>query len=155
MSGLHQFRSMTGTGGGGVVAYYALPNSGDVLRYISDGIVYLKDFEQFETPQWDGDDAKAVSEEDLRFARALLERLAPYLPEPPDAAPGADGSICMEWVANSHSGKKKVFVDVAPTDEVLTLLRLGENRPIERHFKKSDPMLIVYLQNLFDFFVAK
>ena len=111
---------------------------------------YLKGFEQFTTPGWDGDEAKAVSKKDLIFARTLLEQTAPYLPSAPDAAPGTDGSICMEWIASGPSGRKKVFVDVTPSDEVLTFARSGEARPVEKHFKKSDKMLVVYLQNVFD-----
>ena len=113
---------------------------------------YLKGFEQFTAPEWDGDEAQAVSKKDLKFARALLEQIAPYLPGAPDAAPGTDGSVCMEWIASGSLGQKKVFVDVTPGDEVLTFARFGEARSVEKHFKKSDQMLIVYLQNVFDFF---
>jgi len=201
MSGLHQFRSMTGTGGVELAPYYvALPNSG-ALRRTSLSVAfhdwaqqhtkesfelyaqcirsavgsnfaglldfcsalfgsvndssYLKGFEQFMAPQWDGEEAKAVSRKDLKFARTLLEQISPYLPGSPDAAPGTDGSICMEWIVNGPSGQKKVFIDVTPDDEVLTFARLGEARPVEKHFKKSDKMLIVYLQNVFDFFATK
>jgi hypothetical protein len=201
MSGLHQFRSMTGTGGAELAPYYvALPNSGALRRTSlsptfhdwvqpqkkesyelyaqcirspvgsnSAGLFdfcsalfgsvndssFLKGFEQFMAPEWDGDEAKAVSKKDLKFARTLLERIAPYLPGAPDAAPGTDGSICMEWIASGPSGQKKVFVDVTPGDEVLTFARLGEARPVEKHFKKSDQMLIMYLQNVFNFFATK
>ena len=201
MSDLHQFRSMTGTGGAEFgPQYVALPNSGALRRTSlrlafqdwaqqhtkesyelyahcirsavgskSAGLLdfyaalfgsvnessYLKGFERFTTPEWDGDEAKAVSKKDLIFARTLLEQTAPYLPSAPDAAPGTDGSICMEWIAGGPSGRKKVFVDVTPSDEVLTFARLGEARPVEKHFKKSDKMLIVYLQNVFDFFATK
>lgn len=201
MSGLLQFRSMTGTGGAELAPYYvALPNSGALRRTslsfafhdwaqqhtkesyqlyaqciqsavgsnsvglldfrsalfgsINEG-TYLKGFEQFMTQGWDGDDAKAVSKQDVKFARALLEQIAPYLPGAPDAAPGTDGSICLEWIASGPSGQRKVFVDVTPRDDVLTFARLGETRPIEKHFKKSDPMLVVYLQSVFDFFATK
>ena len=116
---------------------------------------YLKDFDQFMAPEWDGGEAKAVSRKDLKFARTLLEQIGPYLPGAPDAAPGVDGSICMEWIASGTFGQKKVFVDVAPGDEVLTFARLGEARPVEKHFKKSDQGLIVYLQSVFDFFATK
>jgi hypothetical protein len=121
---------------------------------ISDSL-YLRGFEQFMVPNWDGDEAKAISKKDLKFARTLLEQIAPYLPGTPDAAPGTDGSICMEWIASGPPGQKKVFVDVTSDDDVLTFARLGEARAVEKHFNKSDPMLIVYLQNVFDFFATK
>jgi len=106
-------------------------------------------------PKWDGDEAEAISEKDLQFTRTLLERLGPYLPSAPDTAPGVDGSICMEWIDSGPAGQKKVFVDVTPADKVLTFARLSEARPVEKHFKKSDQGLIVYLQSVFDFFATK
>jgi hypothetical protein len=142
-------RSAVGSNSAGLLDFCsALFGSGN------DGL-YLKGFEQFMAPEWDGGEAKAVSKNDLKFARTLLEQIAPYLPAAPDAAPGIDGSICMEWITSGPSGQKKVFVDVTPEDEVLTFAQLGEARPVEKHFKKSDQILIVYLQKLFDFFATK
>jgi hypothetical protein len=120
-----------------------------------DQDLYLKGFEEFMVPGWDGDDAKAVSKKDLKFARSLLDQIAPYLPAAPDAAPGTDGSICMEWISNSPAGTNKIFVDVTPNDSVLTFARIGSSRPVEKHFGKSDPMLVAYLQHVFDFFATK
>lgn len=126
-----------------------------VLLGSLDQSSYLKGLEQFTASGWDGYDAKAIAKKDLKFARALLEQLAPYLPAVPDAAPGTDGSICMEWIATGPAGPKKVFVDVTPDEWVLTFVRLRDSRPVEKHFRKSDPALIVYLQNVFDFFATK
>jgi hypothetical protein len=115
----------------------------------------FRGFEQFMAPCWDGDEAKAISKKDLQYTRTLLEQLGPCLPSAPDAAPGVDGSICMEWIDIGPAGKKKVFVDVTPGDEVLTFARLSEAPPVEKHFKKSDQGLIVYLHSVFDLFATK
>jgi hypothetical protein len=172
MSGTNIFvaEPMRGTGGSTVPsAYRPLRNSGsaelwadlvDLLEQaaqcfqeISGRSDHLLGFEQFTVPHWDGEEATAVAKEDLRFARRLLERIGPYLPFEPDTAPGTDGSICMEWVSDAV-GSKKIFIDVAPGGTILTYSRLGNAPPSERHFKKNDPALIVYLRHLFDFFAT-
>jgi len=84
------------------------------------------------------EEAAPIAKEDLDFARKLLERIGPYLPFEPDAAPGTDGSICMEWVSDATVGSKKIFVDVAPGGAVLTYSRLGNYPPSEKHFKKGE-----------------
>jgi hypothetical protein len=116
---------------------------------------YLTGFDQFMAPNWDGDNATPVDKKDLNFARALLQQIGPYLPTEPDAAAGRDGSICMEWIFNSPNGLKKIFVDVTPGDQVLAFSRFGSSKPMERHFRKDDPNLVVYLQHLFDLFATK
>lgn len=122
---------------------------------LPDKDLYLSGFEEFTNPGWDGDDAKPVSKNDLKFARGLLDQIAPYLPCDPDAAAGTDGSICMEWLSNSAVGTKKIFIDVTPDGSVLTFARIGSSRPTEKHFRKNDPMLVTYLQQVFDFFATK
>ena len=114
----------------------------------------LEGFEQFTMPGWDGEGATPVLKADLDSARRLLKRIAPYLPVEPDAAAGTDGSICMEWRSETAAGSKKIFVDVAPGGTVLTYSRLGNSPPSERHFKRDDPALIVYLRYLFVFFAT-
>ena len=98
---------------------------------------YLSGFEQFTHSGWDGDDAVAVAKKDLKFARSLLEKVALYLPSVPDAAAGTDGSICMEWIANSPVGPKKLFVDVSPDDSVLTFAQIGNFIPWKNISKKA------------------
>jgi hypothetical protein len=113
---------------------------------------WLEGFEQFTVPHWDGEHAAPVANDDLAFARELLERVGPCLPFKPDAAAGTDGSICLEWVSDADAGSQKIFVDVVPGGTVLTYSHLGNSLPAERHFKKDDPALIVHLRSLFDFF---
>jgi len=122
------------------------------LRGGPDVASYLEGFEQFTVPNWDGEDAAPVAKRDLDFARGMLNRVGPYLPFEPDTAAGTDGSICMEWRSDSVVGSNKIFVDVSPSDEVLTFSRLGSSPPLERHFKKNDAKLIPYLHHLFDIF---
>jgi hypothetical protein len=165
-------KPMTGTGGLAFPsAYRPLRNSGsdkqradvaDLWEQILWSITnvgmhadpHLEEFEEFTVPRWDGENAAAIAKEDLGFARKLLERIGPYLPFEPDAAPGTDGSICMEWVSDAAVGSKKIFLDVAPSGTVLVYSRLGNRRPSEKHFKKDDPTLLVYLYHLFDFFAT-
>jgi hypothetical protein len=115
---------------------------------------HLQGFEQFTVPDWDGQEAAPVAKADLDFARRLLTSIEPYLPSEPDAAPGADGSICMEWISDTAAQSKKIFVDVAPRGYVLTYSRLGDSPPLERHFTKNDPALMPYLRHLFEFFLT-
>jgi hypothetical protein len=113
---------------------------------------HLEGFEQFTVPDWDGEGADPVDKADLDYARTLLKQVAAQLPFEPDAAAGSDGSICMDWISDTSAGSKKIFIDVAPRGKVLTYLRLGNSKPLEKHFKKNDPTLIVYLRHLFEFF---
>lgn len=115
---------------------------------------YLEGFEQFTVPGWDGQEATPVAKTDLNFARRLLTSIGPYLPFEPDAAAGADGSICMEWMSDTAAGSKKIFVDVTPGGNVLTYSRLGNSPPLEKHFSKDDPALIPYLRHLFEFLLT-
>jgi hypothetical protein len=115
---------------------------------------YLEGFEQFTVPEWDGQEATPVAKPDLNFARRLLTSIGPYLPFEPDAAAGADGSICMEWMSETAAGSKKIFVDVTPGGNVLTYSRLGNSPPLERHFAKNDPALIPYLRHMFEFLLT-
>lgn len=114
----------------------------------------LDGFEQYITPGWDGEDAAALHPSDLDFARNLLREIGPYMGKP-DAAPGADGSICMEWIAGTEYGFNKMFLDIGPGDRVLTYARFGDRQGIERHFRKNDPVLMTYLHGLVSAFSAK
>lgn len=108
----------------------------------------LDGFENFAAYGWDGEDAEPIRGEDLQYARRLLKSIGAYSGIP-DAAPGADGSICMEWISSGSEGKRKIVIDVGPGDKVLTYARFGSHKPIERHFKKLDPTLIDHVKGLF------
>jgi hypothetical protein len=126
-----------------------------VIEPKSTDIRALGGVEAFTTANWDGEDAIAIDPRDLKYARELLREIGHHIPTQPDAAPGADGSICMEWIGQSAAGLKKIFVDVGPGDQVLTFARFGKSNPIERHFKKDSTSLVPYLLVLFDSFVSQ
>jgi hypothetical protein len=109
----------------------------------------LNGFEQYTIANWDGDDAVPLSKSDLEYARSLLDALELYTPAEPDAAPGKDGSVCMEWVRETGKGTSKLFVDVAPNDQVLVYLKCSGLTSAERHFHKLDTDLLSYLQTAF------
>lgn len=56
----------------------------------------LAGFESYQVPGWDGDEAEPVTVEALDRARELLDALPDWMPDP-DVAPGADGSIGLDW----------------------------------------------------------
>ena len=56
----------------------------------------LDGFERYSLPDWDGEDAAPVSAETIAYTRARLDELPDWLPDPA-VAPGADGTIGLEW----------------------------------------------------------
>jgi hypothetical protein len=67
----------------------------------------LSGYEDYNSANWDGYGAQPVKPETLNVARII----AAMLREPPDIAPGGDGSIGFEWV----SGSNKIFMDLRET----------------------------------------
>jgi hypothetical protein len=100
---------------------------------------------------WDGDGARAILSQDVLSARALLNVLG--VPEPEIAA-GSDGSVCMEWIRQSPTGEKKIYVDVGPGGRVLTFARFGAFSPIEKHFDQYGPDVDNHLRVLFSIYLA-
>ncbi|MDI4231477.1 hypothetical protein OZ411_01440 [Bradyrhizobium sp. Arg237L] len=100
---------------------------------------------------WDGDGATAISGADVQTARALLDTL--NAPEPEIVA-GSDGSICMEWVRQSATGEKKIYVDVGPHGRILTFARFGSSAPIEKHFDEYTAEVDHHLRVLFSVYSA-
>ena len=100
----------------------------------------------YASDDWDGDGARAISSRDVEIARALLSSLDVSEPE---IVAGSDGSICMEWIRQSPSGEKKIYVDVGPDGKVLTFARFGSSSPIEKHFDEYTPEVDNHLRVLF------
>lgn len=100
---------------------------------------------------WDGDGATAIASGDLANARSLLNTLGVAAPE---IVAGADGSICMEWIRQSPTGEKKIYVDVGPGGKVLTFARFGVSSPIEKHFDHFGPEVADHLRVLFSIYSA-
>jgi hypothetical protein len=112
---------------------------------------FFDSVEDYAFDDWDGDGAKAVSSNDVETAQVLLTAL--NAPEPEIVA-GSDGSICMEWVRQSPTGEKKIYVDVGPDGKVLTFARFGNSSPIEKHFNEYGPDVDNHLRVLFSIYSA-
>jgi hypothetical protein len=109
----------------------------------------LTGFERFSADGWDGDDAKRIESNTLLAARDLLREIGGAAGFP-EVVPGADGSICMEWMSPGNKTTRRVLIDVGPNDKVLTYARFNDQRPTERHFQMRDPILIAYVKSLLD-----
>ncbi|MDB5610811.1 MAG: hypothetical protein JWP25_7711 [Bradyrhizobium sp.] len=112
---------------------------------------FFESIEDYSYDDWDGDGAKAVSPNDVKNARVLLNGLNTSQPE---IAAGSDGSICMEWIRQSPTGEKKIYVDVGPDGKILTFARFGASSPIEKHFDQYDPEVDNHLRVLFSVYSA-
>jgi hypothetical protein len=75
----------------------------------------LEGYEQYSEAAWDGHDAAPITADTLQYARKLLN-VIPKTFGPPDIAPSADGSIGLEWVADSGP-LRKLFLDIGPGTE--------------------------------------
>lgn len=95
----------------------------------------LADFEEFMFPNWDNEGAFPITNETLAVARRILLEL-PLQYRSPEAAPGADGSVCMEWMW--QPGNRKLFIDVGPQTKVLVYARLSEEERAEKMFPRFD-----------------
>jgi hypothetical protein len=74
----------------------------------------LDGYEQYQTADWDGHGAEAITLQTLAYARRLM-RVMPTTLGPPDAAPAGDGSIALEWVPDDNTHKlDKLFLDIGP-----------------------------------------
>ena len=63
-------------------------------------------FEDYSFYGWDGEDADPIRETVLNYAKSFVSSL-PEKFRYPDAAPGIDGSVCMEWRIKD----REIFVD--------------------------------------------
>ena len=67
----------------------------------------LSNFEDYAAPNWGGEGEKPVTTTAVSMTRKVIAALQ-ELGEP-DACPGADGSIGLEW---NLGGESRLFVDV-------------------------------------------
>jgi hypothetical protein len=110
---------------------------------------FFDEVADYSSDDWDGDGAAAISSTDVTNARSLLSSLNVTDPE---IVAGSDGSICMEWIRQSPSGEKKIYVDVGPSGMVLTFARFGDSSPIEKHFDGYGPEVNDHLRVLFSIY---
>ncbi len=104
----------------------------------------FRDYEGYQHQNWDGFGAQRISAEVLSIACELINSVLKSLPLP-DAAPGADGTIGLEW----WNGDSRVFVDVGPTREVRTYIQLVSGEDSEEQFQWGDSGLVAHFDLLF------
>ncbi len=72
----------------------------------------LSGFDVYMNRNWDGLDADPITQGTIDAARELIGAL-PTDVAPPDVAPGADGTIGLEWISDSGP-LRKLYLDVGP-----------------------------------------
>jgi hypothetical protein len=102
----------------------------------------------FGHPNWDGYGAEAIEAATIEAARSFVAMLPPTLGTP-DVAPGADGTIGLEW-AFLDRPVRKLFIDIGPGNIWSGYWRRasGEKRSLPRRL--IDEGTRSYLVNLFD-----
>jgi hypothetical protein len=102
----------------------------------------------FGHPNWDGYGAQAIEAATVEAARSFVAMLPPTLGTP-DVAPGADGTIGLEWVSLDRP-VRKLFIDIGPGNIWSGYWRRasGERRSLPR--RPIDEGTRSYLVNLFD-----
>jgi hypothetical protein len=73
------------------------------------GFLMLEGYETYAVADWDCEGAAPISPAVLAMARRLLAMLAPL--GAPDDAPGADGTICLEW---RFPDGREFWLDIGP-----------------------------------------
>jgi hypothetical protein len=112
---------------------------------------FFESVSDYALDDWDGEGARAILSTDVETAQVLLNAL--NAPDPEIVA-GSDGSICMEWIRQSPTGEKKIYVDVGPDGKILTFARFGSSSPIEKHFDEHGPEVDNHLRVLFSIYSA-
>lgn len=75
----------------------------------------LTGYSRYSIPNWDGYGAKAITSETITAAKRFLRDLPETLGEP-DIAPGADGTIGLEWSFRNRT-LRKLFIDIGPGNQ--------------------------------------
>jgi hypothetical protein len=88
-------------------------NTSDIIQqFITHTRDALVGYERYVTGNWDGYGADPITSTTLAAARSFLQMLPPMFGEP-DIAPGADGTIGLEWAFNNRP-LRKLFIDIGP-----------------------------------------
>lgn len=92
---------------------------------------------------WDGEDAVPIREKVLTDAKSLISNL-PKKFRYPDAAPGIDGSVCMEWLI----GEKEIFIDFNSDGSVLIYADIN-GKKYKNGFSRFDNGALEYILSIF------
>jgi hypothetical protein len=124
------------TAGTSIPNYFLEPQS--TAQDVQD---IFAEYDAFAEAGWDGEDAVPITSETIVLARLLLKNSEVF--GAPDAAPGADGSVGLEW----WNGAGRLFVDIGPGKKIIVYTNLGN--PVERPFQWGDEQLVPYLARQF------
>lgn len=91
---------------------------------------------------WDGEDAVPIREKVLTDAKSLISNL-PKKFRYPDAAPGIDGSVCMEWLI----GEKEIFIDFNSDGSVLIYADIN-GKKYKNGFSRFDNGTLEYILSI-------
>lgn len=129
-----------------LVPHLSVPHAPSLLEMPMDASrpEALVGLEEYQIDNWDGEGALALSDEVIDDAASLLQSLPKYAP-PPDVAPAADGTICMEFGESA----KAIWIHVEPERKVAILVKQGDQRE-EKHFYVHTASLIRYLKEQFE-----
>lgn len=92
------------------IATIGVSGSGTYVVGRSTSFDPLAGWERYGNRDWDGYGADPITTETLEAARAFIRMLPPTLGDP-DIAPGADGTIGLEW-AFTDRALRKLFIDI-------------------------------------------
>jgi hypothetical protein len=95
----------------------------ELARKEQNALEALKSLEEYSADDWDMQGACAISPEVIKITASLLQRL-PKEAAPPDLAPAADGTVCMEWVTPSGL----FWVDLGPDRTAWILTKIDGKR---------------------------
>jgi hypothetical protein len=110
----------------------------------------LKGYDKYQTANWDGYGAEAITAATLDYARRLMKAM-PTAFGRPDVAPAADGTIALEWVPDHHHKLCKLFLDIGPGEEWTAYWKLRNDHfdtVTHRGFEPTTTSAI--LKDLFD-----
>lgn len=107
----------------------------------------LPEFSSYSYANWDSEGARPIDINTRKWARAVLTLLG-HLGRFVDLAPGADGSIGMEW----YNGERKVWIDVGPAPVVTIYYNFGHAERRQVSFDLASPELASYLRDVFSRF---
>ena len=103
----------------------------------------LAGYERYASPNWDGFDAEPIARATLASARRFLGLLPDTLGAP-DIAPGADGTIGLEW-SFTDGQLRKLFIDIGPGNVWSGYWRLasGERETLPHRQIDEDTSLVL------------
>ncbi len=115
-SGIRFGRWTIGHSGTGTTSVCAIASAHSTSNTFTTTISYqprlLDGFHRYVTPNWDGFGAEPITPSTVEATRAFL-RMMPMSFGYPDVAPGADGTIGLEWYFTDRP-LRKLYIDIGP-----------------------------------------